>query len=304
VVAAGDHGVTARGVSPYPAEVTAQMVANFLAGGAAINVLADHAGARVRVVDAGVRGETPRHPALLRLRLGAGTADIVERPAMPRALAERAVDAGITLVEEERAGEGVDVLGCGEMGIGNSTSAAAIVAAATGRPASAVTGRGAGIDDAGYARKLDAVERALARHRAAGGAPGATIDDGLGLLASLGGFEIGLLAGVYLGAAAARVPAVVDGLIAGAAALVAAEIAPACTPYLVAAHRSVEPGHTAALERLGLEPLLDLGLRLGEGTGAALGITLCVAACRLLDEMATFDEAGVSDATDAVAPEG
>ena len=299
VVAAGDHGVTARGVSAYPAEVTAQMVANFLAGGAAINVLAAHAGARVRVVDAGVRGETPLHPQLLRLRLGAGTADIAERPAMSRSLAERAVAAGVALIEEERGGAGLDIVGCGEMGIGNSTAAAALVAAATGRPAAAVTGRGAGIDDAGYARKLDAVKRALARHRAAGGAAG----DGIALLASLGGFEIGLLAGVYLGAAAARVPAVVDGLIAGAAALVAAEIAPACAPYLVAAHRSVEPGHAAALERLGLEPLLDLGMRLGEGTGAALGITLCVAACRLLDEMATFEEAGVSDADDAVAPE-
>jgi nicotinate-nucleotide--dimethylbenzimidazole phosphoribosyltransferase len=298
-VAAGDHGVTARGVSPYPAEVTAQMVANFLAGGAAINVLADHAGARVRVVDAGVRGETPEHPELLRLRLGPGTADIVEGPAMSRALAERAIAAGVALVEGERAGAGLDIVGCGEMGIGNSTAAAALVAATTGRPAAAVTGRGAGIDDAGYARKLDAVERASERHRRTGDAAG----DGIGLLASLGGFEIGLLAGIYLGAAAARVPAVVDGLIAGAAALVAAEIAPACTPYLVAAHRSVEPGHAAALERLGLEPLLDLGMRLGEGSGAALGITLCVAACRLLDEMATFAEAGVSDAADAVAPE-
>jgi nicotinate-nucleotide--dimethylbenzimidazole phosphoribosyltransferase len=298
-VAAGDHGVTARGVSPYPAEVTAQMVANFLRGGAAINVLADHAGARVRVVDAGVRGETPEHPDLLRLRLGAGTADIVEGPAMPRALAKRAVAAGIALIEEERAGAGLHIVGCGEMGIGNSTAAAALVATTTGRPASAVTGRGAGIDDAGYARKLGAVEQALERHRAGGNSAG----DGIGLVASLGGFEIGVLAGVYLGAASARVPAVVDGLIAGAAALVAAEIAPACTPYLVAAHRSVEPGHAAALERLGLEPLLDLGMRLGEGSGAALGITLCVAACRLLDEMATFEDAGVSDAADAVAPE-
>ncbi len=292
VVAAGDHGVAARGVSAYPREVTAQMVANFLAGGAAINVLARHAGARVRVVDAGVRGETPDHPALLRLRLGEATADISERPAMERALAERAVAAGITLMEEERSRDGVDIVGCGEMGIGNSTAAAALVAAATGHPAAAVTGRGSGVDDAGYQRKLDAVDRALTRHAAARVAG----DDGVGLLASLGGFEIGVLAGVYIGAAAGRIPSVVDGLIATAAALVAVEIAPDCRPYMVAAHRSVEPGHGVALDHLGLDPLLDLGLRLGEGTGAALGITLCVAACRLLDEMATFAEAGISEA--------
>lgn len=275
------------------------MVANFLAGGAAINVLASHAGARVRVVDAGVSGATPDDPALRRLRLGAGTDDISAHPAMGRVLAERGVAAGIALVEEERAGAGVDIVGCGEMGIGNSTAAAALVGAATGHPAGAVTGRGAGIDDAGYTRKLEAVEHALARHAASGGAA----TDGIGLLASLGGFEIGVLAGVYLGAAAERVPAVVDGLIAGAAALVAAAIAPACVPYMVAAHRSVEPGHGATLEWLGLDPLLDLGLRLGEGTGAALGITLCVAACRLLDEMATFEEAHISDSPDAVTPE-
>ena len=299
VVAAGDHGVTAHGVSAYPKDVTAQMVANFLAGGAAINVLSDHAGARVRVVDAGVSNETPIDPNLLRLRLGAGTEDISESPAMTRVLAERAVAAGITLIEEECAGVGLDIVGCGEMGIGNSTAAAALIAAATGRPATTVTGRGTGIDDASYARKLDSVERALARHYAAGEAS----SDGIGLLASLGGFEIGVLAGVYIGAAAEQVPAVVDGLIAGAAALVAAEITPACIPYFIAAHRSVEPGHTATLDQLGLEPLLELGMRLGEGTGAALGITICVAACRLLDETATFEEAEVTDAANAVAPE-
>ena len=300
MVAAGDHGVAARGVSAYPQEVTAQMVANFLQGGAAINVLARHAGARVRVVDAGVRGATPDDPELLKLRLGAATADISERPAMGRSLAERAVEAGIALLEEERSRAGVDIVGCGEMGIGNSTAAAALVAAVTGRPARAVTGRGTGVDDAGYDRKLDAVERALARHAASGAAAG----DGIGLLASLGGFEMGVLAGVYIGAAAGRIPAVADGLIASAAALVAVEIAPACAPYLVAAHRSVEPGHGAALERLGLDPLLDLGLRLGEGTGAALGITLCVAACRLLDEMSTFEEAQISEATGSSRREG
>ncbi len=296
VVAAGDHGVAARGVSAYPAEVTGQMVANFLGGGAAINVLADHAGARVRIVDAGVAAETPLDRRLVRLRLAPGTDDITRGPAMSRALAERAIAEGVTLIDTERAGEGVDIVACGEMGIGNTTSAAAIVAAITGRPPRSVTGRGTGIDDARFEAKVAAIEQALDVHR-----PGPA--DAVGLLASLGGFEIGVLVGVYLGAAAARVPAVVDGLISGAAALIAAAIAPEVREYLIASHRSVEAGHAAALEHLRLDPLLDLGMRLGEGTGAALGITLCVAACRLLDEMATFDEAGVSDSPDVVPPE-
>ena len=296
VVAAGDHGVAARGVSAYPQDVTAQMVANFLAGGAAINVLAAHAGARVRVVDAGVAAPTPAHPALLRLRIGPGTADITEGPAMPREAAERAVAAGIALFEAERAADGVDIVACGEMGIGNSTAAAAMVAAVTGRAARAVTGRGTGVDDARFELKVAAVAQAVAVNRP----PPA---DGVGVLAALGGYEIGVLAGVYLAAGAARVPAVVDGLISSAAALVACTLAPELRGYLIAGHRSAEPGHAAALEQLGLEPLLDLGLRLGEGSGAALGLTLCVAACRLLDEMATFDEAGVTASTDAVQPE-
>jgi len=297
VVAAADHGVAARGVSAYPAEVTAQMVANFLRGGAAINVLASHAGARVRVVDAGVAGDTPRDPALLRLRLAPGTADLSAGPAMPRPLAERALAAGIRLFDEERAAGGVDVVACGDMGIGNTTAAAALVAAVTGGPARSVTGRGTGIDDARYEQKVAAVERALAVNRPDPG-------DGVGLLAAVGGLEIGVLAGVFLGAAAARVPAVVDGVISGAAALVAVAVAPRVAEALIASHRSPEPAHAATLEHLRLEPLLDLGLRLGEGTGAALGITLCVAACRLLDEMATFDEAGVSDSDSVVPPEG
>ena len=302
VVAAADHGVAARGVSRWPQAVTGQMVANFLRGGAAINVLADHAGARVRVVDAGVAHPPPAAEggaaSLTRLGLGAGTADIAAGPAMPRALAERAVAAGLRLFEDERRGEGVDVVGCGEMGIGNTTSAAALIAAATGRPPDAVTGRGAGADDAALARKRRAVARALEVNAPALADAGAG-GDGVGLLAALGGFEIGVLAGVYLGAAAARTPAVMDGAISGAAALVAAAIAPAAAGYVVASHRSAEPGHDAVLERLGLEPLLDLGMRLGEGSGAALGVSLCVAACRVLDEMATFGEAGVEGAAEA-----
>ena len=296
IVAAGDHGVTAQGVSAYPAEVTAQMVANFLAGGAAINVLASHAGARVRVVDAGVRGETPEHPDLFRLRLGPGTEDISRGPAMSRALAERAVAEGIALFERERDGEGVDIVALGEMGIGNSTSAAAIIAAVTGHAPRTVTGRGTGVDDAHFELKVAAIERALQVNQ-----PDHT--DGIGLLAALGGFEAGVLAGAYLAAAAAHVPAVVDGVISGAAALIAGAIAPEAVESFVASHLSVEPGHLATLEHLRLEPVLDLNMRLGEGSGAALAISLCVAACRLLDEMATFDEAGVSDSDTAVEPE-
>ncbi|MBM4409951.1 MAG: nicotinate-nucleotide--dimethylbenzimidazole phosphoribosyltransferase [Chloroflexi bacterium] len=296
VVAAGDHGVTAQGVSAFPAEVTAQMVANFLAGGAAINVLAHHAGARVRVVDAGVRGETPDHPDLLRLRLGPGTDNISRGPAMTHALAERAIAEGIALFDRERATEGVDIVGLGEMGIGNSTSAAAIIAAVTGLPPRTVTGRGTGVDDAHYELKVAAIESALHVNN-----PDRA--DGIALLATLGGFEIGVLAGAYLAAAAARVPAVIDGVISGAAALVAGAIAPEAAESFLASHLSVEPGHMATLEYLRLEPVLDLNMRLGEGSGAALAISLCVAACRLLDEMATFDEAGVSDSDTAVEPE-
>jgi nicotinate-nucleotide--dimethylbenzimidazole phosphoribosyltransferase len=295
IVAAGDHGVTAQGVSAYPAEVTVQMVGNFLAGGAAINVLALHAGARVRIVDAGVVLETPEHPDLIRLRLGPGTDDITTGPAMTRALAEQAVAEGIAIFQAERAA-GCDIVALGEMGIGNTTPAAAIIAVATGRPPRAVTGRGTGIDDARFEQKVRAVQRAIEVNR-----PDPA--DGLGLLSALGGFEIGVLAGVYLGAAAARVPAVIDGVISGAAALVAEAIEPGVRDALIASHRSAEPGHAATLEHLRLEPLLDLGMRLGEGSGAALGLSLCVAACRVLDEMATFDEAGVTASDDVVEPE-
>lgn len=297
VVAAADHGVTAQGVSAYPAEVTAQMVANFLAGGAAVNVLADLAGARVRVVDAGVAGETPEDARLLRLRLAPGTRDMTRERAMTREVAARAVAEGIALVARERAEAGVDLVAAGEMGIGNTTSAAAIVAAVTGRPPRAVTGRGTGVDDVHYERKVGAVERALALHRP-------DPREGLDLLSAVGGLEVGVLAGVALGAAAARVPVLMDGVISGAAVLVAEAIASGVREFVIASHRSPEPGHAAILEHLRLEPLLDLGMRLGEGSGAALGMTLCVAACRLLDEMATFTEAGVSDSDEVVEPEG
>jgi nicotinate-nucleotide--dimethylbenzimidazole phosphoribosyltransferase len=292
VVAAGDHGVARRGVSAYPPEVTAQMVANFLAGGAAINVLAAQAGARVRIVDAGVAADTPDVPELVRLRIAPGTNDITEGPAMSRDLADSAIAEGIMLFESEFTGDGVDLLGCGEMGIGNTTAAAAIVAAITGRPGWEVTGRGTGVDDEHYARKVEAVRLALEVNR-----PDPA--DGTGVLAAVGGFEIGVLAGLYLAAAAHRIPTLVDGVISGAAALIADAIAPQVRGYLLAAHRSAEPGHHFVLEHLELEPLLDFGMRLGEGSGTALAMPVCVAACRILDEMATFEEAGVSD-SDAV----
>ena len=296
VVAAADHGVARHGVSAYPAEVTAQMVGNFLAGGAAINVLAAHAGARVRIVDAGVRGETPDDAALTRLRLGPGTDDFTLGPAMSRATAERAVGEGIALLAHEHAASGVDIVAGGDMGIGNTTAAAALVAAVTGRPVPAVTGRGTGIDDARFEAKVRAIQVALDVNQP-------DRRDGVDLLAKVGGFEIGVLAGVYLGAAARRIPIVLDGVISTAAALVAQVLAPPLREYLTAAHRSVEPGHSVTLEYLELEPLLDLGMRLGEGSGAALGISLCVAACRVLDEMATFGEAGVESSDSVVRPE-
>lgn len=286
VVMAGDHGVAAQGVSLYPAEVTPQMVLNFLRGGAAINVLARHVGARVVVVDIGVAVDLPPHPDLLVRKIAHGTRDFSREPAMSREQAQRAVETGIAVVEEVIAA-GVDVVATGDMGIGNTTPSSAIVAAITGQPVAEVTGRGTGLDDAGLARKVAVIEAALALHQP-------DPSDGLDVLAKVGGLEIGGLAGVMIGAAARRVPVTVDGFISGAAALIACTLAPAVQPYLIAGHRSVERGHQAVFGRLDLEPLLDLGLRLGEGTGAVLAISLCQAACKVLDEMATFDEAGVS----------
>ena len=283
---AGDHGVAREGVSAYPAEVTPQMVLNFLAGGAGINVLARHAGARVVVVDVGVAIDLPPHPQLVSKKVGYGTANLAVGPAMTREQAVQAIEVGIKVVEAEVA-RGLDIVGAGDMGIGNTTPSSAIVAAMTGAPVEKITGRGTGVDDAGLARKVAVIERALALNR-----PDPT--DALDVLARVGGFEIAGLAGVMLGAAANRVAVVVDGFVSGAAALVAAGLSPAVVPYMVAGHRSVEGGHAYALAHLGLTPLLDLQMRLGEGTGAALGISLVEAATKVLAEMATFAEAGVS----------
>lgn len=287
ITMAGDHGVARDGVSAYPSEVTPQMVLNFLHGGAGINVLARHVGARVVVVDMGVAADLPPHPDLIVKKVGYGTRSLLAGPAMSREEAIQAIEAGIAVVEAEVT-KGLDVVGTGDMGIGNTTPSSAIVAAITGRPVSEVTGRGTGLDDAGVGRKVAVIERALAVNR-----PNPA--DALDVLAKVGGFEIAGLAGVILGAAANRVAVVVDGFISGAAALVAVGLAPAVRPYLIAGHRSVEGGHTCALAHMDLEPVLDLRLRLGEGTGAALAISLVEAATKVLAEMATFAEAGVSD---------
>jgi len=287
IVMAADHGVARQGVSAYPAQVTPQMVHNFLNGGAAINVLARHVGAHVVIVDIGVASPIAPHPDLLDRKIAPGTRDFTVEPAMTREQARLAVEVGIAIVSDAIA-RGADLVATGDMGIGNTTSSSAIVAALTGQPVAPVTGRGTGVDDAGLARKIVVIERALARHQ-----PDPA--DGLDVLAKVGGFEIGGLAGVMLGAAAQRVPVVIDGFISGAAALIACALAPAAQPYLIAAHRSVERGHVAVFAQLDLEPLLDLGMRLGEGTGAVLAQSLCLAACKTLDEMATFSEAGVSE---------
>ncbi|OGL02641.1 MAG: nicotinate-nucleotide--dimethylbenzimidazole phosphoribosyltransferase [Candidatus Rokubacteria bacterium RIFCSPLOWO2_02_FULL_73_56] len=283
---AADHGVVAEGVSAYPQVVTAQMVENFLRGGAAVSVLARQAGARLVVADFGVASPLAPAPGLVACPIGPGTRNMARGPAMTRAEAERAILAGARLADLALDG-GADLLATGEMGIGNTTAASAITAALTGAPAERVTGRGAGADDAALARKAAVVRRALEVN-----APDPR--DGLDVLAKVGGFEIAGLVGVILAGAARRAPVALDGFIAGAAALVAVALAPDARHALFAAHRSAEPGHAAALERLGLAPYLDLGLRLGEGTGAALFVHLARAAARIFREMATFASAGVS----------
>ncbi|HEV7678291.1 MAG TPA: nicotinate-nucleotide--dimethylbenzimidazole phosphoribosyltransferase [Candidatus Dormibacteraeota bacterium] len=286
LVCAADHGVAASGVSAYPAEVTPQMVLNFLGGGAAINVLARQVGARVVVLDAGVAADLPAHPSLLAAKVRRGTGNIVVEAAMSRAEAQAAVEAGISAAWA-LADEGVEALAVGDMGIGNTTAASAVVAGITGAAAAEVVGRGTGVDDAGLARKVAAVEAAVVR-------AGVDPDDGLGVVAELGGLEIAAIAGAVLGAASRRMCVVIDGHPATAGALVASLLSPGCTAYVVGGHRSVERGHRLALARLGVVPLLDLDLRLGEGTGACLALGLIQAAARLSAEMATFSSAGVS----------
>jgi nicotinate-nucleotide--dimethylbenzimidazole phosphoribosyltransferase len=287
LVVAGDHGVARHGVSAYPPEVTAQMVANFLAGGAAVNVLAERVGAGVRVLDLAVDGDVPGAPAAVtryKVRRGSGSLD--REDTLTPEEAERAFAVGVVVVDEE-VDAGCDLLVPGDMGIGNTTPSAVLVAALTGAEPVRAVGRGTGVDDAGWARKVGAVRAGLRRARLAG-------DDPLRLLATVAGADLTCLAGVLVQAAVRRTPVVLDGVVVTAAALVAARIAPEAPGWWVAGHRSVEPAHGLALAELRLEPLLDLGLRLGEGTGALLALPLLQAAAAVLADMATFDEAGVS----------
>jgi nicotinate-nucleotide--dimethylbenzimidazole phosphoribosyltransferase len=286
VVAAADHGVAAESVSAYPQEVTGQMLDTFASGGAAICVLARGAGATLVVVDAGVV-EPSGHATVRDVRLGPGTANAAEGPAMTRQQAEDAIRRGEQLAHELTS-TGVSVVALGDMGIGNTTSASAICCALMGGEPSEMCGPGTGLDPDGVERKARVVQRMLERNRP-------DPDDPIGVLAAVGGFEIAILAGVLLGAASDRAVIVLDGFITGAAALVAVRLAPEAAGFLVASHRSPEPGHAAVLDALDLEPLLDLGLRLGEGSGAALALPLVAAARDILVEMATFEEAGVTD---------
>ena len=281
-----DHGVAAEGVSAYPQEVTAQMVINFLQGGAAINVLARHIGARIVLVDMGVAATLEPHSQLISKKVAPGTRDMAKGPAMSREQAIQAIEAGIEVVEEEIR-KGLDIVGTGDMGIGNTTSSSAICACITGESVERVTGRGTGLDDAQLARKVVVINQALSVNQPDPGDP-------LDVLSKVGGFEIGGLVGVMLGAAAHRVPVVIDGFISGAAAMIATGLCAGLKDYLIASHASAEAGHRVMLRSLGLKPLLDLDMRLGEGTGAALGIFLAEASAKIVEEMATFAEAGVS----------
>ena len=279
IVCAGDHGVVMQGVSTVPSRITAFMVGHFLKGTGAINVLARQMNVRLLVVDAGVAAKLDEHPQLVRSKIAPGTADFSKGPAMTPAQAAQSLQLGLDVAEREIE-RGLDLLAIGEMGIGNTTSASAIISAITGREPIEVTGRGTGLDDAALQHKIQVIEQALRVNNPVDENP----------LAKVGGFEIGAMAGLMLGAASARVPVVIDGLICTAAALIAADLRPDVKHYLIAGHRSVEPGHWIALDWLGLRPLLDLDMRLGEGTGAVLAMPIIEAAMRTLQEMATFDD--------------
>ena len=290
VTMAADHGVVAQGVSKYPQEVTAQMVHNFVHGGAGINALARLAGAEVVVVDMGMAADSrglAEAGKIVRGRIAAGTEDITQGPAMTSEQARAAVEAGIRVADD--LGHKVDVFGTGDMGIGNTTPSAAIAAMITGASVAEVTGRGTGIDDRELQHKIAVIQQALQTNKP-------DPDDAMDVLAKVGGFEIAGIAGLILGAAARRKPIVVDGFISTAGALIAHALSATAADYIIAAHRSTENGHKLMLRHLGKEPLLDLEMRLGEGTGAALAMNLVEAAVRILTEVATFEEASVSEA--------
>jgi nicotinate-nucleotide--dimethylbenzimidazole phosphoribosyltransferase len=286
---AADHGVTAEAVSAYPKDVTQQMVLNFLAGGAAINVLCRQYGIDVIVVDIGVDGDTDGFTGLVKKKVARGTKNMARGPAMSADEMFAALHVGIELADDA-AQRGRALIGTGEMGIGNTTAASAITAVLTGRPVTDVTGRGAGLDDEGVGRKIRVIEQAIAVNRP-------DPSDPLDVLQKVGGLEIAGLTGLILGGAARRIPIIVDGFISSAAAAVASVLQPRVRDFILAAHRSSEPGHEALLKFIGHEPLLDLKMRLGEGTGATLGMALVESATQLLNEMATFSSAGVSGAT-------
>jgi nicotinate-nucleotide--dimethylbenzimidazole phosphoribosyltransferase len=283
---ASDHGVTEEGVSAYPKEVTAQMVYNFINGGAGINVLAAHVGARVVVADVGVCVDLKPDAKLVVKKVNYGTKNMARSPAMVREEAIRSICIGIEIFNDEFK-RGIDIIGIGEMGIGNTTAASAITAAFTKKPVEEITGRGAGLDDKGLKAKIGIIKKALTLNKP-------DPSDAIDVLAKVGGFEIGALAGVILAAASKKIPVVIDGFISGSAALIAYKIEPKVKEYMIAAHCSVESGHKIILNYLGLKPLFDLDLRLGEGTGGALGIGLTEAAIKILTQMATFKSANVS----------
>ena len=289
LVFAGDHGAAKAGVSAYPQDVTWQMVENFLAGGAAINVFARQNGLHLAIIDAGVAHDFGKRAGLIDAKVAPGTANYIEEPAMTAAQCAQAIARGAE-ISRNLSANGCNVVGFGEMGIGNTAAASLITHCLTGLPLADCIGRGTGLDDAGLARKQALLETALNRYRAAGGN-----NDPLAVLAEFGGFEIAMMVGAMLGAAEQKMTLLIDGFIVGSAALTAAQLAPALTDYCVFCHRSAEPGHAAQLQALAAEPLLDLGLRLGEGTGAALAYPLVLAAVNFLNEMASFESAGVSD---------
>ncbi|ODS39135.1 MAG: nicotinate-nucleotide--dimethylbenzimidazole phosphoribosyltransferase [Candidatus Altiarchaeales archaeon WOR_SM1_86-2] len=287
VTMAGDHGVACEGVSAFPQEVTPQMVYNFVHGGAGINVLARHIGAKVLVVDMGVAADIDA-PEVINKKVDYGTKNMAKGAAMTREHAVRSIVAGIEVVEDELKNNNIEILGTGDMGIGNTTPSSAIVSVITKTDVEKITGRGTGIDDDGLKNKIKIIKKAIEINN-----PDAS--DPIDVLSKVGGFEIGGLAGVILAGAANRIPVVIDGFISGAAALIATRIEPKTKNFLIASHKSVESGHITALNNIGLEPLIDLNLRLGEGTGAALGINIVDAGCKILCEMATFEDARVSE---------
>jgi len=285
-VMAGDHGVCAEGVSAYPPEVTAQMVLNFVRGGAAINVLGAQAGARIVVTDVGVAYDFDSNMPIYHKKIARGTKNLAAGLAMTREQAWLSVEVGIEVFEAELSARSFGISATGDMGIGNTTASSAMAAVFTGQSARALAGRGTGIDGAALERKIGIIEMALALHKPDPADP-------IGVLSAVGGFEIGALAGVILASAANRTPVLIDGYISGAAALLAKAIAPLSVRYMIASHLSGDAGHVFMLESLGMKPLLDLGMRLGEGTGAALAMMICSGACRVLNEMATFESACV-----------